>query len=70
MVSLLTFETIKGMVEIIKEAGGRVEHDKSAGTIIGFDPQDVVVFRAIEKSRGGPWVAKHFNSDCFEWTTS
>ena len=56
---LATGETINAQAKAIKSAGGRIERDNSAGTIVAR-LGDVEAFRAIRKGASGqPWIVRY-----------
>jgi hypothetical protein len=56
-------------LSILRDAvakGCSVEHDKSSGTAKAFHNGDVV-FRALQKGKGGPWICRFVNTDEVTW---
>jgi hypothetical protein len=44
----------------------KVKRDRHAGTVQAFDG-DKVVFWALQKGGGGPWIARFTDSDRITW---
>jgi len=66
MVGMLRTKQVKEYLDNLKTAGMDVKHDAKAGTAEVKDGE-VVVFKAIQKGKGGPWIVKYANSDNVKW---
>jgi hypothetical protein len=66
-VSLLTTEQVESILRDAVRNGCYVEHDKSAGTAKAFHGGDLV-FQAIQKGTGGPWIGRFVTTDQITWT--
>jgi len=57
---------VKNTVAILKDADFLVEADYKAGTVKAYDG-DTVVYQAIQKGRGGPWIVRYQDTDKIHW---
>lgn len=69
MVNMMTTERVKERLLAIRDLvpGGHFTLDNDAGTAVAMDGDGNVVFRAIQKGRGGPWITRHVNSPNVTW---
>jgi hypothetical protein len=68
-VALLTTDRVESILRDAVSKGCYVEHDKSAGTVRAHHSGDVV-FQALQKGNGGPWICRFVNTDQITWTGS
>lgn len=66
MVGMLMTTAVKDYLKKLGDAGMEVKHDKDAGTAEVKDG-DVVVFKALQKGRNGPWIVRYNNSENVKW---
>jgi hypothetical protein len=66
-VALLTTDRVESILREAVSKGCYVEQDKSAGTAKAQRNGDVV-FQAMQKGKGGPWICRFLNTDSIAWT--
>lgn len=67
MVSLIKTAVVKAHIAALKEVGCTVELDiKDRGIATAHDGE-TKVFSAIQKGRGGPWIARYTESANIRW---
>jgi hypothetical protein len=66
-VALLTTERVLSILSDAVGKGCYVEHDKSAGTAKAFHDA-TLVFQALQKGKGGPWICRFVNTEEVSWT--
>jgi hypothetical protein len=66
-VALLTTDRVESILRDAVAKGCYVEHDKSAGTAKAHRNGDLV-FQAIQKGKGGPWIGRFINTEHITWT--
>jgi hypothetical protein len=66
-VALLTTEKVESILRDAVSKGCYVEHDKSVGTAKAFHSGDVV-FQALQKGKGGPWICRFISNDHVTWS--
>ena len=66
MVGMLLTPAVKEYIARLKAAGMTTTFDKDAGTAEGKDG-DTVVFKAIQKGKGAPWIVRYTNSGQVKW---
>jgi hypothetical protein len=66
-VALLTTNRVLSILRDAVAKGCFVEHDKSAGTAKAFH-NGVLVFQALQKGKGGPWISRFVNTEEVSWT--
>jgi hypothetical protein len=66
-VALLTTDTVESILRDAVAKGCYVEHDKSAGTAKAHRDGDLV-FQALQKGKGGPWICRFVNTESIKWT--
>ena len=66
MVCLAATETVRAQLDALKANECEVELDLDIGTATARDG-DIVVYRAIQKGRGGPWIVRCTESDRIRW---
>jgi hypothetical protein len=67
-VALLTTERIESILRDAVTKGSYVEHSKADGTAKAFRNFELV-FQAIQKGQGGPWICRFTNTEHIAWTT-
>jgi hypothetical protein len=65
-VALLMTERVLTILCDAGSTGCYVEHDKSAGTAKAYDDENLV-FQAIQKGRGGPWICRFVQTEQITW---
>jgi hypothetical protein len=65
-VALLTTNRVESILRDAVAKGCYVEHDKSAGTAKAHRNGDVV-FQALQKGKGGPWICRFVKTDHPTW---
>jgi hypothetical protein len=65
--SLIQTATVNGYCRMLRENDCVVDRDDEAGTVVAKDG-DAVVFKAIQKGRGQPWIASFHDSDRIQWS--
>jgi hypothetical protein len=68
-VALLTTDRVLSILRDAVSKGCFIEHDKRAGTAKAFH-DGVLVFQALQKGKGGPWISRFVNSEDITWTGS
>ena len=68
-VALLTTERVLSILRDAVSKGCFIEHDKSAGTAKAYHNGDLV-FQALQKGKGGPWIYRFVNTEHITWTTA
>jgi hypothetical protein len=66
-VALLTTERVLSILSDAVGKGCYVEHDKSAGIAKAHRDGDLV-FQALQKGKGGPWICRFINTKSVDWT--
>ena len=66
-VALLTTDRVESILRDAVSKGCYVEHDKSAGTAKAYHDGDLV-FQALQKGKGGPWICRFLNTEHITWT--
>jgi hypothetical protein len=66
-VALLTSDRVLSILCDAVSKGCYIEHDKSGGTAKAYHDGDVV-FRALQKGKGGPWICRFVNTEAITWT--
>lgn len=66
-VCLALTATVKRFTADLKTAGCTVDHDKIAGTVVATEPGGKVVYRALQKGNGQPWIVSMYNGDMVTW---
>ncbi len=66
-VALLTTSAVESILHDAVCKGCYVEHDKFAGTAKAFHDGDLV-FQALQKGKGGPWMCRFISTDNITWT--
>jgi hypothetical protein len=66
-VALLTTERVESILRDAVSKGCYIEHSKSDGTAKAYRDGDLV-FQALQKGRGGPWICRFLNTDSITWT--
>lgn len=66
MTRLLTKQVVDDFVKMIKANGGTIIRDDDC--VIGRDSQAKEVFRALRKSKAGPWITRFMNTEEMTWT--
>lgn len=66
MVSMATTTTVKAALKGLKDQGCDVTLNTKAGTAEAKDGA-VVVYKALQKGRGQPWIVRTSNSDRVTW---
>lgn len=65
-VCMATTKTVKWAVGELETAGCKVVADWTIGTIKVTDG-DIVVYQAIQKGPGQPWIVRYCNGPTFRW---
>jgi hypothetical protein len=65
-VCLATSETVHAALKMLRANECEVDLDKKAGTVTVRDGE-AIVYQAIQKSRGGPWIVCCTDSDRIRW---
>ena len=65
--SLITTATLDSYIAGLKANECKVMRDNGAGTVKAFDGEHAVL-KAIQKGRGGPWIAMFIDSDRITWS--
>ncbi len=66
MVGMLMTKAVKEYLKQLKTAGMEVKYDAKAGTAEVKDG-DVVVFKALQKGNGQPWIVQYKDGDNVKW---
>ena len=66
MHSLVNVDKMKEIVKTCKKAGCKITRNIGAGTVVATDGEKVVL-QAMQKGRGGPWIAKFVDSERVQW---
>jgi hypothetical protein len=66
-IALLTTDKVESILRDAVAKDCFVEHDKSAGTAKAFCNGDLV-FQAIQKGKGGPWICRFVKTEEVSWT--
>ncbi len=66
MVGMLLTPAVKGYLSQLKAAGMTTYYDGKAGTAEAKDGE-TVVFKALQKGKGMPWIVRYTNSDQVKW---
>jgi hypothetical protein len=66
-VALLTTERVESILRDAVTKGCYVEHSKADGTAKAHRDGGLV-FQALQKGRGGPWICRFINTDSITWT--
>ena len=66
-VALLKTEKVLSILRDAVSKGCFIEHDKSGGTAKAFHDGNLV-FQALQKGNGGPWICRFVNTDQITWT--
>ncbi len=67
-VALLTTHKVRSILRDAADKGCSVEHDKSGGTAKAFYDGEVV-FQALQKGNGGPWICRFVNTEHITWSS-
>src|SRR5262249_2074743 len=63
---LATRETVRAALRMLRAADCKVDLDEEAGAVTVHDG-DAIVYQAIEKGRGQPWIVCCSDSDHIKW---
>jgi hypothetical protein len=66
-VALLKTERVLSILRDAVSKGCYVEHDKSGGTAKAFH-DGALVFQALQKGKGGPWMCRFISTDHITWS--
>ena len=66
-VALLITDRVESILRDAVAKGCYIEHDKSSGTAKAFHSGHLV-FQALQKGKGGPWICRFVNTDQVTWT--
>ena len=67
MVAFIKTKDLRTYLKGLASHGCRVEESKDAGTAVVYDGETVVL-RALQKSKGGPWITRMFSSKRIQWS--
>jgi protein involved in ribonucleotide reduction len=67
MTCLANTNTVKSYVKRLRDAGMTVNENKEAGTVEVKDG-NIVVYKAIQKGRGGSWIVSTSSSPNVKWS--
>ncbi len=65
-VYLATTDAMLGYLTGLTANDCDVQYDAEAGTVLAYD-DDALVYQALQKGVGGPWIIACFNSDRITW---
>ena len=68
-VALLTTERVESILRDAVTKGCYVEHSKGDGTAKAYRDGELV-FQALQKGKGGPWICRFINTDSITWAGS
>lgn len=66
MVCLSTTKTVRAFLDRLEADGCEVVLDLGAGTAVATD-DGLVVYRALQKGRGQPWIVRCMDSARINW---
>jgi hypothetical protein len=64
---LATEETVRSLLDQLRDAGCVVNEDMNAGTIEAREETGNVVYLAVKKGPSGPWITICKDGETFTW---